>query len=249
MSDRHRFSLAGTIACFSISALLLLSWGLSPLSKAWQALDEAAFFALNGTLSHGGAWKTAWAFLNTRIFDLVMGGLMFVVLMHWLRAGGRSLLASRFAVMLTVALAFWAVRGGMNEFIEAINYRRSSPSATLQPVVRVFDHFSWIKAKDRSTDSFPGDHALVLFSFMAMILATGGPGSEAYIVLPLALGVLPRFMVGAHWISDVFVGSVSLMLLLVGLVWGTGLLVWSVKKLSPFMERWVVSRVPRWAVG
>lgn len=67
-SKWHPFIL---LFCNLTAALLLGSWFYDPVKIAfWDKLDNALFFALNGTLEDGYAWQWFWAVTNARAFDV-----------------------------------------------------------------------------------------------------------------------------------------------------------------------------------
>ena len=73
------------------------------------------------------------------------------------------------------------------------------------------------KAKDYSFDSFPGDHGLMLMIYAGFMLKYFGKKAFAGSCVILMIFVLPRIMAGAHWFTDIAVGSLSIAL--VGLSW------------------------------
>jgi membrane-associated phospholipid phosphatase len=71
---------------------------------------------------------------------------------------------------------------------------------------------NWLKVKFKSPKSFPGDHAVT-----ALCLITGFSylGRKRLVVALTAVcyGIflcLPRMVAGAHWLSDVLIGSGSI---------------------------------------
>lgn len=73
------------------------------------------------------------------------------------------------------------------------------------------------KAKDYSGDSFPGDHGLMLMIYAGFMLRYFGKKAFAVSCIILIIFMLPRIMAGAHWFTDIAVGSLSISL--VGLSW------------------------------
>ena len=100
-------------------------------------------------------------------------------------------------------------------------FGRSSPTLLEEGAVRLSETVSWVHPKDSSGDSFPGDHAIALFVFVSMIWFYAGRG---YGVLALLIALpcsLPRLMAGAHWLSDLLVGSVFVVLVFQSLLLAT----------------------------
>jgi membrane-associated phospholipid phosphatase len=80
-----------------------------------------------------------------------------------------------------------------------------------------------IPTKDFSSDSFPGDHGLVLLlcAGFAMIYLPLPHGLLA--LMFMVLFTLPRLMSGAHWVTDEIVGALSLGLIALSWLFATPL--------------------------
>ena len=76
--------------------------------------------------------------------------------------------------------------------------------------VRLFGKLSrYETAKDWSKSCFPGDHGMCLIIFCVYMLRYFGFKSFLAGLLITVLFSLPRVMSGAHWISDIAVGAVT----------------------------------------
>jgi len=73
--------------------------------------------------------------------------------------------------------------------------------------ISILTHFG---AKDASADSFPGDHGMMLMIFAAFMWRYFG--SKAFISSAIIVAVFsaPRIIAGAHWFTDVYVGSLAI---------------------------------------
>lgn len=148
------------------------------------------------------------AITNNRAFDgfslLAMGCLM---LSFWLKedkAGRRRIL-----IIGLVMLLFAVV---INQLATAIiPVKRSSPTLFFTDIYRVSELLH-IPTKDASKDSFPGDHGMMLLIFSAVMLRYFGRKAFA-IALIILWFCLPRVMIGAHWFTDIAVGSLSVALI------------------------------------
>ena len=189
----------------SLSVALLASWLLEPTRSLWLALDERVFWALNGSLACCRAWQVLWALANNRMVDIVAALAMVGLYLHFmLRAGpvARNRLVA-VGAMLT-GLVLFAVQIG-----KALPIRR--PSATLMhpSAFRLTELVSWLPTKDASADTFPGDHATVLF-ICAGVITLYLPRAYAAAAWTLAaVFMVPRLVSGAHWVTDDLVGAVS----------------------------------------
>ena len=193
-----------------LATALLGSWLYPSSRSAWDELDKATFFLLNGSLTSLGdvpGWTAMWAFMNIRLFDLVT--LVLMTLFMWtpgvtfpkaeIPAG-----TVRFAILLLFLLA---VRGGFHHVVNAFDWNRPGPSLVFEPCVRLSELHPSLPSKDASPRSFPGDHAAVALLWAGFtLLAVRNRWS------PLVLGVtcflmLPRLVSGAHFLSDDLVGG------------------------------------------
>lgn len=194
-----------------ISILLLASWLLPSTKALWLSIDTPTFRLLNGSLGHLPAWDFLWALLSTRVADLlaavvmlcslVLGGLVFE--QQHLR---RALLG--FIALLIFTLV---VRTLFTRLITSSNLQHASPSVFFGDGFSLSAAFPWIEQvleiKDRSSRSFPGDHASVLLLWMAFLSLFSRGKKRVTIWLVGLFFILPRLVAGAHWLSDNLVGG------------------------------------------
>jgi len=71
-----------------LAALLLLSWLWPATRTLWDALDQAVFQLLNGSLGVLGWWDWLWALASLRVFDVLVGAVLLTLLIRrdWLFA-------------------------------------------------------------------------------------------------------------------------------------------------------------------
>jgi membrane-associated phospholipid phosphatase len=121
----------------------------------------------------------------------------------------------------TALLVRWFV---VQIFLEQVLvYNRLSPTHIFEDCILLSQSVSWIAAKDSSRYSIPADHAYVLFT-AALYLTYSQRGRFALLAWLLAVaGSVPRIVAGAHWLSDILVGSLSLALLATAVVMATPL--------------------------
>lgn len=193
----------------------MLVW-LLPSTDVWVVpVDLAVFRSLNGVLTDT-AWETRlWAFLNTRQFDLLAGIVMglFFVLPGLVYRGRRSVEA-----VFEFAAVFFSF-SLMRIVAETLSSPRLSPSRELYPNFHnLLELVPEWQCKVYSEHSFPSDHAAVVFVWAMYIVASSSrPGR--WLAVPYALFIsTPRLVGGAHWFTDVLLGSVPLALF--GFSWG-----------------------------
>ncbi|VDZ77930.1 Inner membrane protein yeiU [Salmonella bongori] len=153
------------------------------------------------------------AITNNRAFDgcslLAMGGLMFS---FWLKenAPGRRRIVIIGLVMLLTAVV-------LNQLGQAlIPVKRASPTLSFEHIYRVSELLH-VPTKDASKDSFPGDHGMMLLIFSAFMLRYFGKTAGIVALIIFVVFAFPRVMIGAHWFTDIVVGSLTV--ILIGLPW------------------------------
>lgn len=204
------------------AVLILLSW-LWPQTRAlWDQLDQTAFALLNGSLHQNSIWDGLWAITSLRPFDGVSGVLMLGLLLtrDWAFSAYQRRSAALSFISLLILLI--AIRIAFNHLAEGLGWQHRSPSLQVSNAVLLSNDFpildQWLELKDRSSRSFPGDHASILWLW-GLFLACYVRGCKRWFVLGLCmLLMLPRLVAGAHWVSDDAVGG--LFLALQALAWG-----------------------------
>lgn len=125
-------------------------------------------------------------------------------------AAGRRRIIAIGLVMLLIAVVVNQLAQGL------MPVKRSSPSLYFPNINRVSELLH-ISTKDASKDSFPGDHGMMLLIFSAFMLRYFGKKAFGVALIIVVVFVFPRVMIGAHWLTDIVVGSLSAVL--IGLPW------------------------------
>ncbi|MEQ9769944.1 phosphatase PAP2 family protein [Pectobacterium jejuense] len=191
---------------------LFLSWYLPENHGFWLTIDSHIFFYFNRLLVDSPAFLHLVAITNNRAFDgfaLVAMGLLY--LSFYLKATSaerRRLLVLGFIMLLTAVV--------LNQAGHLLPVQHASPTLYFSDVNRVSD-LTGIPTKDASSDSFPGDHGMMLMIFAAFMLRYFTRTAFAIGLAIMVIFSLPRIMIGAHWFTDIAVGSLSVVL--VGLSW------------------------------
>ncbi|EDW0818848.1 phosphatase PAP2 family protein [Salmonella enterica subsp. enterica] len=211
MTMKTRYSLI--ILLNAAGLALFLSWYLPVNHGFWFTIDSGIFHFFNQKLVESHAFLWWVAITNNRAFDgcslLAMGGLM---LSFWLKenASGRRRIVIIGLVMLLTAVV-------LNQLGQAlIPVKRASPTLSFEHIYRVSELLH-IPTKDASKDSFPGDHGMMLLIFSAFMLRYFGKTAGIIALIIFVVFAFPRVMIGAHWFTDIVVGSLTV--ILIGLPW------------------------------
>ncbi|NGX37160.1 MAG: Lipid A 1-diphosphate synthase [Chlamydiae bacterium] len=209
-------------------ALLFASFFIPYTSEIWRSIDLTFFQWTNAPLKHNHFLRVFWALANHSIADWIEDVCILGFYLAAIVKTPKGLRMRRAAQLVFCALLAAATILLINRFIcrDCLHLRRHSPTLQLDNAVYLSDYLTWISVKVDSNKSFPGDHATTALMFAC---------SYAYFVrgrlalLALLYGAflcLPRLIVGAHWLSDLVVGSGCIVLF--SLTWAF---------LTPFADR------------
>ncbi|WP_445619570.1 phosphatase PAP2 family protein [Kushneria sp. Sum13] len=192
-----------------LGVALVTTWWL-PQFLVWSSVDDAIFWFFNQFITPDyPTWTSLLAALNTRAFDRAMFVLLVIMLYiamkrdaqgSWLKWGAIGLIMTATALILQDVIH------------SVMTYRHASPTAMLDHV-NLLSELTSLPAKDTASSSFPSDHGLMAMIFAAFMWRFADRlvawSATALVVLACA----PRIMVGAHWVSDVSVGALSIALI------------------------------------
>lgn len=192
---------------------LFLSWYLPENHGFWASLDVGVFRFFNHKLGENRLFLWAVAITNNRAFDgcslLAMGCLMFRFWLKETPAGRRQIVIMGLVMLLTAVV--------LNQLGQTlIPVKRASPTLAFDNIYRVSELLH-IPTKDASRDSFPGDHGMMLLIFSAFMLRYFGKIAGITALIIFVVFAFPRVMIGAHWLTDIIVGSLTVAL--IGLPW------------------------------
>ncbi|BBG30583.1 phosphatase PAP2 family protein [Zymobacter palmae] len=197
-----------------IGLLILFSWWQTAV-PIWPWLDSQIFWGFNHTLTtEPSPWVNLLGVLNCRYFDMATFCALGLVL--WIQVLNEShpQRYRRWAVITFIMMISMLIIALLTHLQP---YHHASPTIEyakqgLNPLsVEQIVHFD---TKSESSSSFPGDHGLVMMIFAAFMLRFGTRGFGLASVILVILLSFPRIMVGAHWFEDVYMGSLSIALII-----------------------------------
>lgn len=192
---------------------LFMSWYIPANHGFWFPIDAGVFHFFNQKLAESQAFLWLVAITNNRAFDacslLAMGCLM---LSFWFKEtpdGRRRIVIIGLVMLLTAIILNQAGQ-------TLLPVKRASPTLSFDNIYRVSDLLH-ISTKDASRDSFPGDHGMMLLIFAGFMLRYFGKTAGFIGLIIVVVFSFPRVMIGAHWFTDIVVGSLTVVL--IGLPW------------------------------
>lgn len=211
---------------------LFLSYYLPANHGFWSPIDSSIFFYFNQHLATNLTFLHLVAITNNRAFDgislLAMGLLYLSYYIKRDTAGRRRMILIGLVMLLTAVV--------LNQLGHLLPVSHKSPSLSFPGVNRVSE-LTGIPTKDSSGDSFPGDHGMMLLVFSCFMLRYLGKAAFGVALLITIIFSLPRLMIGAHWFSDIAVGSLSVVL--VGASW------WLMTPASDKLVDWLDNKLPK----
>ncbi|CNK00458.1 undecaprenyl pyrophosphate phosphatase [Yersinia frederiksenii] len=191
---------------------LFFSWYIPVNHGFWFKIDSAIFFYFNQHLLSSPPFLHLVAITNNRGFDAIslmcMGLLYLYFYIKETPTGRRRLIVTGVVMLLTAVI--------LNQLGHLLPVSHPSPTLTFENINRVSE-LTGIPTKDASSDSFPGDHGMMLMIFACFMLRYFSRGAFAIALLIVVIFSMPRVMIGAHWFTDIAVGSLAVVL--VGASW------------------------------
>ena len=227
-----------------IIVLLFGSW-LFPLTRVWwDALDQATFIQLNKWILKSTYWQAFFALADHKISDWFFDIIIACFLGSYIIQAPRHLRIRRLAESLFCIIVAATTILFFNRYIliDVIPFIRHSPSLVSPMQSILTEVIPSLHLKTSARNSFPGDHATLglFFIFMMHLLL-----SRKKALLATGFGIifiLPRLIIGAHWLTDILIGSVSLVLFVIAWTFYTPFYHTVVSKLESFLRLFVVKR-------
>ena len=201
------------IICNILGVVLFSSWYITQFSGFWFEIDKAIFYFFNEQLTLSRTFMYFVAFVNLRAFDIVAFVAMLGIFYSYYRKSNVE--GKRWLFCIGVTMLLSAIV--MKQFDRLLTIDRVSASVYFEQLyhnVNFVSQLSGWPAKDRSASSFPGDHGMMLLIFVAFMWKYMGKAAFYKALAVFVIFSFPRIMGGAHWFTDVFVGSMSFALVI-----------------------------------
>ncbi len=207
------------LLCHLIAALLLASLFWTVTKVYWEVIDVAFFKMVNSTLKGRPLWQHFWAFANHKLADWVEDFCFLCFFIAAVRKTHPGLRVRKISELFFCVIVVSAIIYLFNSilFRQNLEITRLSPTRVVDGCIRLSDEIPWLSIKDDSSKSFPGDHGTTALLFAATFSYVAGWRLGLLACLYAAFLCMPRLITGAHWLSDIIVGSGSIAL--VGLSW------------------------------
>lgn len=203
----------GKIILLNVIGLsIFFSWYVPVEHGVWFAVDKSIFYYFNEQLQPESTFAYLVGLTNVRHFDIISLLAMLALYAYYYSKQDHSGKRKMWFIGITMLLCAVV----LNQLGHLIPVQRCSPTGFFENIHLVSKMLPF-KTKDYSGDSFPGDHGLMLLIYAGFMLRYFGKKAFAVSCVIFIVFMLPRIMAGAHWLTDIAVGSLSIAL--VGLSW------------------------------
>ncbi len=194
--------------------LLYATWLLPGTRDVWAFIDRHVFLFLNSWIAKSPFWQHFWAYANHNLTDWLFDVVMLAFFSLYVINAPRYLrVRCTVEVIYTIALfSLTIVLINHYFFGKFIHWKRYSPTLVIEGSTRLSEIIQGVKIKDASRRSFPGDHGTTCLLFVLTIYLKMGARYGLLALGVTSFFILPRMILGAHWFSDIAVGSLSIAL-------------------------------------
>ena len=204
-----------------LMALIFISW-LSPLFRPfWDRIDQMTFIYLNGWIKNSVYWQNFWAFTNHKAMDWIHDAIMFSFFYFNITKASTELKSRKIAEVIVVLCFMTLILILVNNFF--IHTPRKSPTEIDPSAFRLSSVIEWMKVKDHSKKSFPGDHGTTAILFTCFVFYLMGWKKGIGSIFYAIFFTLPRLISGAHWTTDILIGSALIAIGTTSLIMGSPL--------------------------
>jgi len=214
--------------------ILITSWNIPVTRALWDSLDAQVFYILNPLTAQ---FPTLIKFVNSSLFDWISDVVILVMMLLYFFRKEKKATTTKVAEFLYMVIIAAATIALINKRLipDFFGAKRVSPSLELSPAIRLSALFPG--AKDSSHSCFPGDHATTAFFFLLTYCHFTSIRRSIPVFLYAACMILPRLIVGAHWFTDVLMGSFCIAYLVFTIAFRTRLHAYCVPPIQKAIER------------
>lgn len=240
----HSQKLNRFLLLIGIAFFLLLSLWFPPTAQAWHWIDVKVFRWLNFYLAEHPVQQIFWAFVsitNIKIADIL--GALFLLgffLIYVFEAKGeerKARTAQLIYALIWFEIAMLLCKQVMTPLMIAHGFNRHSPTESLSDTFRLSTVLPTLKVKDSSLFSFPADHGSIVILWCVFLWYFGSWKRGLVAFLSSIVFLLPRLLSGAHWLSDLLVGSLSWVFLLMSVALFSPVYDWTMCALKQVIKK------------
>ena len=214
---------------------MLVSLFCLPTERLWNLVDTSCFTALNASIIGHPLQQAFWAVANIKMTDIFGASfLLGCFLIYIFEAQGqerRRRTAYLLYTLIWFEISILLCKQVVTPIAQWFGLARHGPTSVIKGSLLLSQIAPWVKIKDSSLCCFPADHACIVFQWCALLWFFAGWQRGLFASLFSVLFLLPRLVSGAHWISDLIVGSGSIVAIALAWALFTPLYPWLMDRL------------------
>lgn len=184
----------------------------------WGKIDLAVFTTLNNYIVDHPIQQIFWAAASIKITDIF--GAFFLLgffLLFVFEVDGdlrRKRLRALLFCLVWFEIGMLLSKQVLTPYMMEHDFSRHSPSEIISNSFRLSQVLPWLKVKDSSLFCFPADHGAIVLQWCGFMWFFGNWRKGLLALFFSTIFLLPRLISGAHWMSDLMVGSLAWVLVL-----------------------------------
>ncbi len=176
-------------------------------------LDISLAYFFNDIIRLHPSLQNPCALLNSKLGNWMYDILMALFIIPYICLGKKEKWLERtITTALVVGLSFFCYFLFNRYITRQLHFKSQSPTGILPDLFNLAEAINWIKVKIHSSNSYPSDHGSTIFMFILSTYYLMGRKVGALAIIASIPFALPRLLVGAHWTSDLILGSLPLAL-------------------------------------
>ena len=188
----------------------LLIW----YSGLFRSIDIQLAYFFNDWIRFNPLVQNGIAFLNSKTGDWLYDIIIASFIIPYIFFGDKTKRTKRFLTTLLLIAFTVGCYSYWNHHLCRVylHIKCPSPSKVLPDLFQLSSVVHWIRIKQFASSSFPSGHGSTVCMFVIMIFHLMGRRVGLLATLISIPFTLPRMIVGAHWASDILLGSLPLAL-------------------------------------
>ncbi len=200
------------ILSISFILCLVFSWLLTITHGWWEFLDTKFYFWVNSFIETSYFWQNFWAIASHSVLDWIHDLVMIAFFLSYVYQKDDKPKLYKFSEVLffSFTIAFSVLFINRYIFADIFQIHRWSPSLFYDSGTFLSEKVHWLKVKDRSRESYPGDHGTTALFFVLIVFHLKGLKNGIIAFLYSLYWQLPRLVTGSHWLTDLLMGSLTI---------------------------------------
>ena len=232
--NKESWNLKKLTLCHLTALLLLLSWSLNITHSFWEEADISFYKMLTELIKDNYISQVFWAVSNHNLTDWLHDVVMLVFFAIYVTKKTDKPLKIKIAELVFFALLMGFTIILINRYLclDVLHIQRKSPSLICDFAINLSQKVDWIKVKNHSVTSYPGDHGTTAILFAMCMWHLLGKRAGLIAFFYSIYWILPRLVTGCHWLTDVIMGSFVISIIVIS---------WAIYTPFKSMSAWFIS--------